>query len=78
MNRKRIKYLERMEEKAVSQIMYMRAGKLDATMACIMEIDMLFSNASVAECKCEWAPADNKIAPGAEMCIRCETVRIPL
>jgi len=76
-SKKRIAYLERMEEKAVSQIMYMRKGKIEAAMACMHEIDLLFTNAGVVACDCDWTPA-NDIAPGAEICVHCHTVRVSI
>lgn len=77
-SRERIEYLKRMEEKAVSQIMYMRKGKHEAAIACIHEIDLLFSTAGAVECDCEWVPADNEIALSTEICVYCHTIRIPI
>lgn len=78
MNRERIKYLEKIEEKAIAQVRYFRDGKFDPSIACIVELDLLFSNAAVIDCDCKWIQADNNIAPSAEICVHCYTIRIQI
>lgn len=78
MNRERINYLENMEEKVMSQVKYLRDGEINGAMSCMVELNLLLSNSTVVDCDCKWTQADNNIAPSAEICVHCYTIRIQI